>query len=328
MASRGDNVIWFLDRSGGVLGSLGRNGDGPGEFRSIGQIVMDGNTLIVSDPVLDGVTEFHEGNGRWRPVTRVVRQAPISPREGPAVLDLRLLGVFADGAALLGVSPTSPLLRPTDLERYALVRQGRDEADRSVFATVDFRHLILRARLGGAREFVGREPLGDFDLFRLSASGRYLGILRRPQPTSSSAATVSLELLNLDGGTVWKAETHYRASPVTRADLDEWLDVSSAGIRTGSDEFRRALAAAVYKPRFKSMIESLLVGDDGAIWVQRRDSGGTLWDIFRGGRKVSEALSLPRNASPLLASRDQITVVETLNDGSQHLTTFRVAKSK
>jgi hypothetical protein len=58
VANAGSNEVRVFERDGSYVRSLGRTGDGPGEFRFTGRLLLDADTLIVIDGQLSRATLF------------------------------------------------------------------------------------------------------------------------------------------------------------------------------------------------------------------------------------------------------------------------------
>jgi len=50
--------LYRFDPSGNLIGTLGRDGEGPGEFRSVSWVQAVGDTIVAYDPVLARITKF------------------------------------------------------------------------------------------------------------------------------------------------------------------------------------------------------------------------------------------------------------------------------
>ena len=91
--------ITVYDPTGRLLSVFGREGSGPGEFRSIYGIWSIGDTLSVWDERLQRITRFSPAGDVLR--TDALRFGPVRPPADAGSLD-PFLGVFSDGRIALG----------------------------------------------------------------------------------------------------------------------------------------------------------------------------------------------------------------------------------
>jgi hypothetical protein len=102
-----DMLIRFFSPSGALLGTFGRDGGGPGEFRSMGWIGWIGDTLHVEDSGLKRTTFVGPNLKLVRTVPDPVRVLPpaTEPHGEPLTGDAAIVGVADDGSYLLDFFP-------------------------------------------------------------------------------------------------------------------------------------------------------------------------------------------------------------------------------
>jgi hypothetical protein len=96
VANGGTNELRFFDRSGRHTASIGRTGEGPGEFRDLQRVwTLTGDSLLVYDFMPARLSVFS-------PAGEFVRSFHISSAEGRQVI---VRGPFADGSLLVVGAP-------------------------------------------------------------------------------------------------------------------------------------------------------------------------------------------------------------------------------
>jgi hypothetical protein len=125
VADRGDMAIRRFDARAVHLGSMGREGEGPGEFRSLWGLTCapDGRRFAVTDPVLARVS-FFDANGQFLYST----QTPDTPGGWPFVGEIT---IGRDGLwyATWLHRMIGPVLRPEEWEGVRLIRGWTESGD-------------------------------------------------------------------------------------------------------------------------------------------------------------------------------------------------------
>ncbi|HSJ23416.1 MAG TPA: 6-bladed beta-propeller [Longimicrobiales bacterium] len=263
VANMGTQQIRQYDSSGRHVRTVGRPGEGPGEFRMLQRIgLLVGDSVAAYDIGLGRITVFD-------PDGAVSRMATVEPfgntvlprswgftRQGGMLVSTDFDRVFRSGSSrdTVHFAVTSPAGVPVDtLGRYAgeetFVLAVPDFATRR---TVAFgRDVFATAR--GDRLVIGTNDDFSFDVF--FAGGRTRRTYRYEQP----------------------------ARRVTRAEVDranaEWLDAQN-------ERFRQLLAPRIGDfPHAETWpaYGGLVADTDGRVWVQhysQQTSGGTAWTVF------------------------------------------------
>ena len=122
VANAGTNEVRIFDARGGHVRTIGRRGDGPGEFRSLRWLTLRGpDSLVVGDDGLRRITIF-DASGQVVRTATTIRPSTETSRTAMAAPDI--LGIFGDGS-LLAASYDRPAtvagpIRPLwHLARYA-----------------------------------------------------------------------------------------------------------------------------------------------------------------------------------------------------------------
>ncbi len=303
--------------SGDFHRRLGRQGEGPGEFRFIQDIVRLGNNGILAwDPALDRVTAFAP-DGRLdftcTPTWALSKQAGVG-----------FVGAFADGSFVLedmswqpsqentpsGVrSDTIPYLlfdRSGALVRTVgqFVRRPRYYDANSGYKRLLFAPAVV-SRLVGEELFVSETDSIVFQ--RFDSNGNSLTTLR--------LARSPRRVTELDIEAGWRA----RAAQVAVAQEQMLVQMAAtfgpeaAGaaqerVEEAVARDREAVEPAEFLPAYKSII----TGSDGSVWLEdylHPSDDGTRWFLMGESFRPSGWIELPPNERLLAAGPNSVIVL-------------------
>ncbi len=256
--------VFRLD--GTHLRTFGREGEGPGEFRSLNSLAWAGDRLLSFDPDLGRIGEWSPAGG-WlgqrntqtgvTGTPEVLRLYPVGPDEVfRRDLEQRYMGLNSRGetgdtlASLRGPSSGPPA--------YIECRHERGLAFFDVpFAPRFLQHpgpggVLYSALTDAYRIFVTR-----------SDGAEVLRVIERPLPGES----ISNE--------EWR---------VANAEYNEWRDAR----RGASCDPREPT-----RPDAKSFIENLFVAPDGKLWVEVVRTAGNRWEVFDTEGKLLGSVPAP-----------------------------------
>jgi hypothetical protein len=312
-------VIKVFDPAGQLARTIGREGSGPGEFRSAYVAVL-GDSLVVQDATNSRATTFdwRTGNllgerrtaccyyspiaidGRGRVAVRSIMPPPDSSwRNTQAFVRFPINGTGAD-TVFVPVGRTSVESRPW------LVREGNQVR---MAMTVPYQ----------PRAFHGVDPLGSFVT---GWSSEY--VLRR---TSNGIDTLALF------GRDWTAE------PVTSDDKQRLVEQRLAEVQAGSgsgvsEEALRTSFDPSYIPDQKPAYETWSVDAAGRTWVRRTADGSDMvrFDLFDLEGRWVDVVSVPQSGWPASAwrpvawGRDAIAVILEGADGRPLVRVYRIER--
>ena len=290
---------WSAD--GIPSGSVGREGEGPGEFRQPSEMGFFGDSLWVWD--WDGYHVSHfdlEGDylGRVSPGFEVG-----SPQGSPP----RPSRPFRDGT-FLGVEPAwSHEIATGELTETAFVHM---DAEGGTLTTIwmqphEPRDELALLREGGGGTY-GSQAFGDGVDYTVADDG--LLVIERRVWTGEGEAAFTLTRIGLVGDTVFSVHVPYTPVPLATeridsaviAVTDDWYEFMSArqlGLARGALEAR--IRDATYKPAYVPPVGNVLLAADGNIWVRRfdpveLDTGEAVdewWILDPGGAPLARALT-------------------------------------
>lgn len=267
VADHGNNEIRVFDRAGVLTRTIGRQGEGPGEFSSIFSIQWMGETLMAMD----------RANAR--------------------------IGLISRAGEWLGSRPAVGRLVASPVT-FRLYRVGAREVYQWAYRTRDGSGEATWRRHGpaGIRDEWPREPLPvtssfpdkvvctldrGFSWFDHPYATRSL---QHPAPGSrvylATTNAYRIVLVDARGDTIRIIERS--VEPPVLGD-DEWAATATMFEEWIEDKDRsRCQPADLMRPDRKPILESLMVDIHGRLWVERNLEHGTRWEVFdRGGRLMA-----------------------------------------
>ncbi len=304
----GSGVLRVFSADGTLLESLGRPGDGPGEFRSLAAAWPRGDTIEAFDAALERITCFPP-SAEPRVVTL---RAPGNARaltEAQAIVP----GALSDGWMLYGVESAGMGRRDT----VAVRRFGPDGSPAA-----------LVARLPGMARYStpmagGPDPLSPRTAFAIHAGRVYV------------AETMKAEIWELDGDGHMELEL-------------SWTPENPPSPKTAFREAVQAAVAAAppeQRPVVRERLESFPVRDrvpvfwsflvdaDGFVWVEPFEparhsmvlpaaavaESASVWSLFTPGGTAAGTIRVPAGFQPASIGRDAVVGVRRDSLGVEYV---------
>ena len=271
VSERQDLQMRIYDAAGNLERVVGRRGQGPGEFQSMGHLGLLGDTVWVLDSRNRRITLFNlDGD-----LIESVRAPRILLSPAPDLVALRPTYLRPDrnwvsGAAMEvgieGVSYTVPEL---------LFDPSGALAD-----TLRNVEIVIRLRVTiDSISFLPEDLLLDDPIISHDPGVRTV-IVRRAGATSDVPSTFSVTSISVSGDTVFDTSFEYRPMPVSDTYIDRVVESLAAGrqARMGAGRFERALRSGL--PPFHPPVTQVRFGEDGAIWLRRESEDGAIWPIW------------------------------------------------
>ena len=282
---------WTADAA--PAGTLGRKGEGPGEFQYPYQLGFFGDSLWVWDFLASRVSYFDSaGTLLGSASVRAARgdgEEPVAQPVAP-LRDGTFMGVVLAG-------------------RHAIA--GGEQTERP--------YVWLDAA-GGRLARIWAEPLEPHDAIAqlfgdgyLSGFGRRgLLVVDRRVWSGEGDATVRVTEIGFDGDTIFTAAVPYDPTVLTAERYDS---VVSDWVGAGGDEAQ--IREALYRPSYLPAVSHLVAGDDGTIWLRRYDPVVTetgepmreWWVLDSGGSPLARALT-PDGLEVKLVTDDTVWGIE------------------
>ncbi|WP_420634354.1 6-bladed beta-propeller [Candidatus Palauibacter sp.] len=313
--------ITVLSADGTVLAAMGREGDGPGEFRSLSGIVVDGEGRLFT------FDDMHQRLSEWTFDGTLVGDTRLS-REGT---DRRIgaVGQFADGSWYASERDrmVATELGGVGRDTVGYHRLGEDGAVWEALVRVPGRATTMFT--------VGGMPPG---IRGALFSPRALGATRGNCLLAGASDEPVLRIFDPTGAALGELRLEIRVDRATEDHRQEWVSESIAS-------FARLFGDEV-GPQQRQMIEGrgetmgmaeripfahdLIVDDLGYVWAQPYElpdgPGSSEWRVFAETGQAIGTVHLPVGLRALAISTDAVVGVRTDDLGRQFVQVHALAR--
>ncbi len=315
---------WTAD--GVPAGTVGRQGEGPGEFTQPGRMGFFGDSLWVMDYGLRRITYFDlEG-------TLLGSLSPPMNHEEPGGVTLRPSVPLRDGTLIARAGAPTLLIATGELTRNPVTRI---DAEGNVLGTIwfqPFRPMDILAILGqdGFGGFFSVQPFQDAPLSANMEDG--LLVVDRRSWTGDGPATITVTRLGLAGDTLFASDLPYTPVPLTSERVD-------SVVRASTERFGRFpegdIRDATYRPSYLPPVSGVVVGRDGTLWLRHFDpfestNGERLyewWVLDVSGAPLVRAL-IPARMRILTVTSEMVWGVERDELDVDYIVAYRLVKGR
>ena len=296
-----DSRVRIYDSTGAPMATVGRRGEGPGEFQHVGPVFWAADTLVVWD------MELARGTWLLTDGTLIRTEAGrfSGPDSGASEADTTYVGIIpvamdAEGAKLVEGFLSVSTGGRSEFVGPVLLRVSRDGEPRVVATPPDDEHrMVVVGGLGNPVPFVFRPRVAT------AADGSLLLFMTTDQSTLDP--TYSLTLVRSANDTVFSRVYPYPGEPIPDSAMDRGIAdmVPESNLARRFRARARELAPVVYPPA------DVTLGLDGTIWVElRRTEGGTPVHVLSESGDPIGSLLLPARARIHQASVTHLWVTE------------------
>ena len=308
---------WSPD--GHPAGTLGRKGEGPGEFSQPTSLGFWGDTLWVMDGMGMRLTEFASDGTLLGTVNPNLTPGKADlnrgfPRPMRPLRDGHWYGTIVRAASLAGES------RP----RAHLVM----ESDGTVLDTVWVEATEPRDNMtagSGGMVIAMPQPFSDQPKSVVLDDGSLVVVDFRV-PDEPQGATYSATKLAASGDTLWHTVLPYTPTPLPRESPDSAFDAMTARFPPALQDMKKGLRDKLHFPPYVPVVKDVQVAEDGSVWIHQAEAvdGGDVWQILdRGGEPVARAV-VPTGLRILLVHGDEVWGVERDDLDVNYIVRYRV----
>ena len=328
---RSDQVIRVFDSSGRLTKSLGRRGDGPGEFRNARTTIIRRDSLWVFDYGNSRVSAFSLVRSGVRTFT--VRPS-VNGVASAAEVTARGLLVYVNNQAL--AEATSRSIGRHSPALFVHTNSIGDVLD-TVHAVSEAR-ATLRFNMFAAdvktREPAGRvvraQPFATRALWAMSQDGAEFVTIGQRNDATIGAGAIRISFVSLRGVVLRTKDIAFERILLTDRDVGRIVDslakpfLIKGNIRMRGD--RTMIRDSLVRPKYWPAYTSLLAGLDGTLWlrspVPSSMPGSVYWMLSSSG-EIEERVALPKDFRLIRASRERVWGWSPDSDGVPVIKRFR-----
>ena len=306
----GSGELRLYDPNGSYLGSFGRDGEGPGEFRLPAAVLPFADSLLVWDTRLRRMSVFTTA-GRFIRSFRIEFTGSLDP---PA-----LAGRFANGTLLL----RPRFLRPTP--------EMGDGLHRGLSPNIVY---SMEGDSVGAFTWLGSEVIVRSEGRGISLTTLSLNRLTYTAVTDTSVLVGNNEAYVIDeysrdGRLLRSLRRPLTASPVTNARVAQEAEAVASRV----PEERRASVRRNWRdmprPSALPFYSGLIVGADGYVWVKDFSSPGAprdTWNVFDFAGRLLGEIELPERMTLYEVGHDFVLGLRRDDDDVEYVMMYGLVK--
>ena len=308
-----ETTIRVHDSTGAFVRTIGREGEGPGEFSSPGTMGILGDTLWVLDYGTYRFSFFSLAGELLRTL-----RIPIGLSRGFDLNPPRPYGLLGDGS-IMGSSPVpSHLAASGEIKRSVLLRLDSAAKVIDTLATYSVENTsweVTDPDDPRAMRSYQSQPFSDTEMVTVSNSLPLIVSVDRRVPGQQEGATFAVTSVDFVGDTVFSREFSYTPIPLEQVLIDSLVEARAArvaGSRFGSTSTADRAAvwarSSLYTPQFHPPVSQLLVGRDGSLWLSAERVGGPTikWRIISPEGDAVGVVELPTRFRPILVEANRV----------------------
>lgn len=293
VASSGNQEVVVLDADGSVGSRLGRDGEGPGEFRAISALLVDDeDRLVVYDPSVGRLTTFATDGS-------VAGTRPLAPPN--RVVDLQPLALLDDGRVLAIYGAMRFFLQGGE---------ARDTTPLMVFDSAGAVADTLRQYAAREWAFVGHSRGAARTEVGFGRSLAYDG--RSGRAVLGSTDSLALTVYGADGEPVMEVAGGGPGPVVPDTELEAWREAQDRRFESAPAAIREAFSDIPHRERYPAF-DGLLLDDAHRIWIGHYPApSDTLrhWTVLGPDGHIAGRVTLPVDITLLDAAGDRLAVLQ------------------
>ena len=332
---RRERMIRVFDREGGLVTTIGRQGEGPGEFGSLESMAFLGDSLQTSDRSVGRVSFFSADGVFLSSIPWATRR--VSGLSGQGSLQMSAPQfVLPDGRGL--ILPGSlrgvpvPEAEEATIEHRDRTLVARTSADQEAFDTITFLPTLTRTHVlpVGGQAFSFGCPWTDSPFLTLMGDGSGAVVIERPAGTEAIGFTV----IDPAGDTLVSRAIPYAPRPLTQPEVAATIEsIREPAITAGQPAPSAATIEAKLReydciPAAYPPVTGYQAMQDGSVWLKREavPSDSIQWTVVDRTGAPEGTVMLPVGQVPEAFSDDLLVVAETDEFDVPYLVRYRVQR--
>ena len=319
LGQRQDNRVLVFFPAGELLTTLGRAGEGPGEYRYVMRGGWHQDFLWVFDNALHRVNLFDRRYklARTLPVPTSVSLSPGSGLKAIPLSGLTVAGMTPAGGFLvrgIGQSVTGSFVSvfasvpPNGTTGAVLWSYQRPESESCVVTASGRRFDLPTEECFASSNAVAPD-------------GLRIAIVSAP-PSQPVIDAFRLTVLGVTGDTLLDRIIPVRPFPIDTKRYQASIDTLFAHLPGNSPLLEHALRSQMETPTNYPAASAILCGNDGSIWIRRRNKTGQIWQGLDSQGKYFGEIALPLTSKLVSASASGVYVIHRDADGLESLVKY------
>lgn len=299
VGQRGEPYIMVFRTDGSYVKNIGRNGGGPGEFRTLAKFGLLGDTLWTTDWDQRRLTLFSD-TGAVLGLSTIGSES-VMPTATDHGFGMVAETLTPDGYALGWGGFYGRALDNSLFDSIPVLRSNRrgGAADTIGRYAVEFRDLVIRSR---TRRTYAPQPVAVYDFVIFDGPGGKACIVDRNQAATLTEAPVTVTCIATAGDTLWQRTLTFNAVPVT-AHVADSLRQRERNRWRASGYLESEIDAAVHIPSHWPPITEGLAGADGTVWLRGAvENDSVTYTVLRENGSVQSRVRAPQRVRVLWAS--------------------------
>ena len=317
-----DHLVRFFDAKGKSLGTFGRDGEGPGEFRRIDRAGWLADTLWVSDMSQPRFTVIGPEHKLLRTVAFAVGMRASERDSNESVQGFSSLALYANGDQLtMGILPA---LDDPHLPSWAKTKANT--GSRVVLGRVTSAGILLRPVAYTPFDQCGLDmsPLSKLcqrPIAEIGPNGDRV-VMAVAATSGAELGTFQVVVISQAGDTIFARRFPFKAEQIDAHVRDSLTALAAAGPRPPQ---MRGMVSERPSPRIYPPLKRLVIGRDGTVWVELRVTGaGRPYLVLDPKGNAIGMATLPANVTLMAANRTTIWATQRDADDVESVVRFRV----
>lgn len=306
---RQEALLRVFDAEGEFVRTIGRRGEGPGEFDGLSSMGIIGDTLWVLDT----------GTYRFSFFTldgELIRTLPVPielGERGTIVSPPRARGLLSDGS-IWGQPPAfSRLIADGSITELPILRIDSTMRPLDTLGIRPYRNTVWAVQNQGFGSYRS-QPFSDTDLVLLSERAPEVVRVERPAASGPEPDGFRVTRLTFDGDTLVSRSYVYSPKPIDDALVERLVESVGESFEnippqiSGAPTPARAMEIAreaLYRPDYHPPVTDAVLGRDGTIWLRREDVGrdSVDWNILAPDGEPIGVLTAAKRLNVLAVDR-------------------------
>ena len=315
-----DQTILVFDLFGTEPTSIGREGEGPGEFEGLHTIGFLNDSLWAFDYSVPRFSFFSLtgellGTRPWGTEMFRIDEVVFVPRAPVSVVLLpEEEALIVPGMMIRGQPPESGIR--SEVMRIPFLRVGADLQIQDTIAWTIMEGTTVAESRGG-EVLMFSVPFNDAPLHTLGPNGGGVAVVDRRRASSDVHPVFGISVVGPMGDTTFALSIPYDPIPITEDALKGIVSkVRSSPPRDrgglSEEEIKDALAEHGLVPEYQVPVTKLVGTGDGMIWVRREEFGqdSVVWNVFDSNGTPTATVLLPADQEIKAGNGDLLVTLE------------------